>query len=117
MPNARLRQDLVVLTGYRGLACEATTALRVPLLFTAWGALCWFAGFRLLFSDPETFIRKIAETRSKSRLLHPRGGGDPQQEFDRQWKLRPFAYIAVVGYATVVAGAWVQVTVCGSTGL
>jgi hypothetical protein len=39
-------------------------------MFTAWGILCWFAGFRQFVRNPRPGVQRIAEVRAASRLLH-----------------------------------------------
>ena len=43
--------------------------------------MCWFAAVRRLVRDPRAEVRRIAESRARSRLLHPFGGGDVDREF------------------------------------
>jgi hypothetical protein len=94
------------------LACSTTTPVYVPLVLTAWGLLCWFGGFRKFVRDPRAAIQDIAETRAKSRLLHPFGGGDVVQEFRRQWRLRWVGWIAILGYAVGVLVTWLHMIGC-----
>jgi hypothetical protein len=51
------------------------TSIVVPIVFTAYGVLMWFIGGRQMIRDPRQ-TRAIAEARARSRILHPRGGGD-----------------------------------------
>jgi hypothetical protein len=92
------------------VACS--TPLSVPITFTAWAVLCWFAGFRTLLRDPATGIRQIAEARSRSRLLHPFGGGDVDKEFKRQWRLRWLIWPVVIGYLLGTLAAWIAAIHC-----
>jgi hypothetical protein len=93
------------------IACQGTP-IAVPVLLTTWGLLCWFVGVRQFVRDPRAMLRKIAEQRSRSRLLHPFGGGDVEQEFQRQWRLRWIVPVVIVGYVLGTAWAWVDVGRC-----
>jgi hypothetical protein len=70
----------------------------VSFLGVAWGVLCWFAGVRRLVQDPQGEIRRNAEMRGRSRLLHPFGGGDVERAFTWQWRFRWLWPVATVGY-------------------
>src|SRR5437899_1358532 len=97
------------------LGCATTTPVLVPIVGTAWGVLCWFAGFRKYVRDPRRAIRDIAEARAKSGLLHPFGGGDVDEEFRQQWRMRWIGWTAIGGYALGVLAAWVSVIGCWLT--
>jgi hypothetical protein len=92
------------------LACS--TPIAVPVVFTAWGVLCWFVGFRKLLRDPRAAIQEIAEARARSRLLHPFGGGDVETEFKWQWRMRWLIWPIVLGYAGGTVIAWIAVVRC-----
>ena len=96
------------LTGVSGpRVLASSTPLTVPIFFTAWGLLCWFAGFRRLLRDPRAWTREIAEARARSRILHPFGGGDVETEFRQEWRMRWLIWVAVVGYALGTIWAWI----------
>ena len=93
-------------------SCSPTIPVLVPIALTAWGIVCWFAGFRKYVHDPRAAIQEIAEARAKSRLLHPFGGGDVEAEFRQQWRMRWIGRAAIGGYALGVLYAWVHVIGC-----
>jgi hypothetical protein len=93
------------------LACEATP-LGVPVAFTAWGVMLWFTEGRTMWRNPTDEIRKMAEIRAKSRIVHPRGRGDADQEFDRLWSSRWIAPVVAIGYSAGVIGLWITALAC-----
>jgi hypothetical protein len=75
------------------LAAESVP-LYVPVLLGAWGVLCWFVWGRRMLRDPRAEIKRWADFRARSRVLHALGGGDAETEFKRLWRMR---WVALVG--------------------
>lgn len=81
--------------------------LVAPIAYTAWGVLCWFAGFRTLICEPHEGVRRMAEVRARSRLLHPLRAGNGEKEFAQQWRLRWIGYLAMAGYVIGTIALWI----------
>lgn len=82
-------------------------SLYVPIVFAGWGVVWWFMGLRRMVRDPRAELRRYAEVRARSRLLHPFGGGDVEREFRQLWRGRWLLWAAVIGYVVGVLGVFV----------
>jgi hypothetical protein len=89
------------------LAGSQSVPVYVPFLLAAWGVLCWFAGLRRIVRDPRGDIRRIAEVRARSRILHPFGGGDVEREVRAQWRMSWLMPVVILGY--ILAVIWMFV--------
>jgi len=81
------------------LAAEDHIPLFFPLAFLGLGIALVVVHLRK-YHDIESFIRETARARATSFF----GDGDVEREFRRQWRLRWFMYISVIGY--FVATIW-----------
>jgi hypothetical protein len=86
------------------MLADSRMPLWVPLFFTAWGAVLWFAWGRRLLRDPHTELHHMAE----SQLKWGTGiGNDAETQFKWLWRFRWFFAVISIGYAILVVGAWV----------
>lgn len=81
------------------LAVESQTPIFVPVLLLVFGVPFWCIGLPPLIKDPEGRMRSVAEDWSRSRLLHPLGGGDPDKRFRSLWRWRRGTPVAVIAWA------------------
>jgi hypothetical protein len=95
------------------LGCQQEhTPILVPIVSTAWGVLVWFTGGRQMIRDPRAEIRAVAEARARGRILHPRGGGDVEKEFEQQSQLRWISVVVCAGWLAGMGYAWYDALFC-----
>lgn len=76
------------------------------------GGLFWLLGAGQLLRDPRAFIRRVAEQRARSRLLHPFGGGDVEREFRQQWRWRWGWAAMATGWLVGSGALWIRFVSC-----
>jgi hypothetical protein len=81
--------------------------LYFPIVFAGWGVVWWCMGLRRMVRDPHVELRRSADVRARSRLLHPFDGGDVEREFRQLWRMRWLWWPAAIGYAVGVLGLFV----------
>jgi hypothetical protein len=91
------------------IVAEQQMPLYVPLIFLGWGAICLYLN-RSAFRDFDGWLRRMAQSRARSRVVRLLGGtGDVEQEYRnlrrtrRSFLIIPILYSGVVIWFLVIA--------------